>query len=146
MATIYNWVVSSMSEVPQDGSLLDVVVTVSWRRNGTTEVDGKVYIADVWGTMSCTTPSPTDFTAYPDLTLEQVCGWLDAGLDVAYLDTLVDAKLENLINPPIIVLPLPWVPTPTPPSPDTSGTSGTSGTDGTSGTAGTDGTSGTSGI
>jgi hypothetical protein len=136
MATVYNWVISQMDEVPQDGSLLDVVVTVNWRRNATTEIDGKVYIADVYGAMACATPSPTDFTAYPDLTFEQVCGWLDAGLDVPALNTQLDAQLANSINPPIVSLPFPWVSTPTPPSPDTSGTSGTAGTDGTSGTSG----------
>lgn len=109
MATVYNWVVSQMDEVPQEGSLLDVVVMVHWRRNATTEVDGKSYVADTYGAMSCPTPSATDFTAYPDLTFEQVCGWLDAGLDVPALDASLDTQLENLINPPIISLPLPWV-------------------------------------
>ena len=109
MTNIYNWVISQMDEVPQEGSLLNVVVTVHWRRNATIEVDSKVYVADVYGAMGCTTPSPTDFTAYPDLTFEQVCGWLDAGLDVLALNTQLDAKLANLINPPI-VRPLPWVP------------------------------------
>lgn len=108
MAIVYNWVISQMDEVPQEGSLLDVVVTVHWRRNATTEVDGKVYAADVYGSMGCTTPSATDFTAYPDLTFEQVCGWLDAGLDVPALNANLDSQLENLINPPIISLPLPW--------------------------------------
>ena len=136
MATVYNWVISQMDEVPQDGSLLDVVVTVHWRRNATTEVNGIIYFTDTWGFMHCTTPSPTDFTAYPDLTFEQVCGWLDAGLDVPALNAQLDTQLEDLINPPIVSLPLPWVPVPIPPSPDTSGTSGTSGTNGTSGTSG----------
>jgi len=108
MAIVYNWVISQMDEVPQEGSLLDVVVMVHWRRNATTEIDGKVYVSDVYGAMACTTPSPTDFTAYPDLTFEQVCGWLDAGLDVGALDANLDTQLENLINPPIISLPLPW--------------------------------------
>jgi hypothetical protein len=108
MATIYNWVVSQMDTKPQEDGLTDVVVTVHWRRNATTEVDGKVYAADVYGSMGCTTPSATDFTAYPDLTFEQVCGWLDAGLDVPALNANLDSQLENLINPPIISLPLPW--------------------------------------
>jgi hypothetical protein len=128
MATVYNWVISQMDEVPQDGSLLDVVITVHWRRNATTEVDSITYSTDVFGAMACATPSPTDFTAYPDLTFEQVCGWLDVGLDVSALNNQLDMKLDKLINPPIITLPLPWA--------DTSGTSGTSGTDGTSGTSG----------
>jgi len=131
MATVYNWVISQMNEIPQDGSLLDVVVTVHWRRNATVEIDGKKYYTDISGSMACTTPSSTDFTAYPDLTFEQVCGWLDAGLDVNSIDAELDIQIQDIINPPIITLPLPWVP-----SPDTSGTSGTSGTDGASGTSG----------
>jgi hypothetical protein len=58
--------------------------------------------------MACATPSETDFTAYPDLTYEQVCGWLDAGLDVPALDANLDQQIENIINPPLITLPLPW--------------------------------------
>ena len=115
MATVYNWVVSSMDEKPLEDGLTDVVVTVHWRRNATTEVDGKVYTADVYGTMACATPSETDFTAYPDLTFEQVCNWLNDGLDTAALDANLDSQLENQINPPIVSLPLPWAaPTPTP--------------------------------
>ena len=127
MAIVYNWVISQMDEVPQEGSLLNVVVMVYWTRHATTEVNNKTYYTSVYGAMVCTTPSPTDFTAYPNLTFEQVCGWLDAGLDVPALDTQLDAQLEDLINPPIINLPLPWA------TSDTSGTSGSSGTSGTSG-------------
>jgi hypothetical protein len=133
MAIVYNWVIYKMDEVSQEGLLLDVVVTVYWTRNASTEANGITYSTNLSGAMACTTPSPTDFTAYPDLTFEQVCGWLDAGVDVPALDSKLDTLLGNLINPPVVSLPLPWVPTP---SPDTSGTSGTSGTDGTSGTSG----------
>lgn len=108
MATIYNWVISQMDTKPQEGSLMDVVVAVNWRRNATLVDGDKTYFADVYGQMPCATPSPTDFTAYPDLTYEQVCGWLDAGLDVPALDLNLDKQIENLINPPIIVLPNPW--------------------------------------
>jgi hypothetical protein len=58
--------------------------------------------------MACQTPSETDFTAYPDLTYDQVCSWLDAGLDVSALDLNLDAQIENQVNPPIITLPLPF--------------------------------------
>ena len=57
--------------------------------------------------MSCGTPSSTDFTAYPDLTYEQVCGWLDSGLNVVEIDLGLQ-QIDNIINPPVIVLPLPW--------------------------------------
>ena len=109
-----NWVVSQMDTKPQEGELHDVVVTVHWRRQAQEVINEVTYNADVYGSMACTTPSETDFTAYPDLTFEQVCGWLDAGLDVESLDANLDAQIENQVNPPIIVLPLPWVPEPTP--------------------------------
>ena len=45
---------------------------------------------------------------YPDLTFEQVCGWLDAGVDVEAEDAKLDANIANQIDPPVIVLPNPW--------------------------------------
>jgi hypothetical protein len=110
MTTEYQWVVSQMDTKPQEGNLTDVVVTVHWRRNALS-VDGeKTYFADVYGAMPCATPSETDFTAYPNLTFEQVCGWLDAANNVEALNANLDAQIENQINPPIIVLPNPWIP------------------------------------
>jgi hypothetical protein len=112
METIYSWQVSQMDTKPQEGNLIDVVVTVHWRRNAVAVDGDKTYYADTYGAMACSTPSETDFTAYPDLTFEQVCGWLDAGNDVEALNANLDTQIENQINPPIIVLPNPWT-TPT---------------------------------
>ena len=110
METTYFWVVSQMDTKPQEGNLVDVVVCIHWRRNAVAVDGDKTYYADTYGAMGCATPSETDFTAYPDLTFEQVCGWLDAGNDVEALNANLDAQIENQINPPIIVLPNPWLP------------------------------------
>jgi len=110
MTTTYEWSVSQMDTKPQEGNLIDVVVTVHWRRNAVAVDGDKTYYGDIYGAMGCATPSETDFTAYPDLTFEQVCGWLDAGNDVEALNANLDAQIENQINPPIIVLPNPWLP------------------------------------
>jgi len=108
----YQWLINQMDTKPNEDGLTDVVVTVHWTRTAEQYVGGEPILVSVYGTMGCTTPSSTDFTAYPDLTYEQVCGWLDAGLDVASIDLGLDQQIENIINPPIIVLPLPWqVPT-----------------------------------
>lgn len=112
MTTTYEWSVSQMDTAPSLDGLTDVVVTVHWRRNAVAVDGDNTYFADTYGAMGCATPSETDFTAYPDLTFEQVCGWLDAGLDVEALNANLDAQIENQINPPIIVLPNPWT-TPT---------------------------------
>ena len=110
MTTEYNWVVSQMDTKPQEGGLNDVVSVIHWRRNATAVEGDKTYYADTYGAMACETPSETDFTAYADLTFEQVCAWLEAGLDVEALDANLDAQIENQVNPPIVAYPLPWVP------------------------------------
>jgi len=102
------WIISSMETKPQEDGLTDVVVVVNWRRSATTIVDEKEYYTDVYGAMGCQTPSATDFTAYPDLTYEQVCSWLKSGLPVDEIDANLDVQLENLINPPVVTLPLPF--------------------------------------
>lgn len=104
MATVYNWVVSAMDTIPSEDGLTDVVSVVHWRRQAT---DGQ-YFADVYSTLACAAPDPMSFTPYADLTFEQVCGWLEANLDVASLDAGLDQQIENEINPPIVQLPLPW--------------------------------------
>lgn len=103
------WIISSMETAKTLDGLTDVVICVNWRRSATTIVDEKEYYTDVYGAMACQTPSSTDFTAYPDLTYEQVCGWLDAGLPVDEIDANLDVQLKNLINPPVVTLPLPFV-------------------------------------
>lgn len=108
MTTTYEWSVSQMDTAPSLDGLTDVVVTVHWRRNAVAIDGDKTYLADIYGAMACQTPSGTDFTAYPDLTFEQVCGWLDSGNNVEALNANLDAQIENQINPPIIVLPNPW--------------------------------------
>lgn len=109
MAIVYNWVVSAMDEYPTTpDDLTDVVFTVHWRRNATDIVGDKTYFADVYGALAVPAPLPADFTPYPDLTFDQVCGWLDAGLDVASIDAGLAVQIENLINPPVVQLPLPW--------------------------------------
>lgn len=102
--TNYNWVINQMDTKPTEDGLTDVVVTVHWTRVAT---EGEIVVSS-YGTMGCSTPSSTDFTAYPDLTQEQVESWLDAGLDVPTIDLGLDKQIEDIINPPIIVLPLPW--------------------------------------
>lgn len=107
MANTYYWLITALDTIPQSGSLLDVVSTVHTDRYAT---DG-TYTVRWYGTMTCGPASETDFTAYPDLTQAQIEGWLDAGLDVEAINAGLDAQIENIYNPPIVELPLPWATT-----------------------------------
>ena len=106
--TTFKWVVSQMDTAPSEDGLTDVVKTVHWRYQAE-QVDGdKTYNAEVYGAMSCATPSDTDFTAYADLTFDQVCEWLVAGNNVEAMNENLATQIENLKNPPIVNLPLPF--------------------------------------
>ena len=103
------WYINQMDCVPQDGDLTDFVVTVHWNRNATEVVNEKEYFASVYGSQSFSKDDVANFIPYEDLTYEIVCGWLDSTIDVAALDLNLDQQIENQVNPPIVVLPLPFV-------------------------------------
>lgn len=98
-----------MDCLSKDGDLTDFVVKIYWNRNATKIVNDKEYSATISGNQSFLKDDTTNFIPYNDLTYEIVCQWLDNLFYVSELDANLDAKIENIINPPIISLPLPWV-------------------------------------
>jgi hypothetical protein len=97
-----------MECVPQDADLTDFVVLVRWTRFAKETIDEIEYITSLNNAQSFSKDDVTNFIPYEDLTYEIVCGWLDASLDVEALDLNLDAQIENQVNPPIVVLPLPF--------------------------------------
>ena len=112
MPTI-SWIIERLLVKPTEGSLTDVVITADWRCNGSQDS----YSGTCYG--SCSFAPPTgSFTPYPDLTQEQVLGWCYSnGVDQTAIEANVTAQIQNQINPPVVVLPLPWVPPVPPPQP-----------------------------
>jgi hypothetical protein len=117
MITI-NWIIERLLVRKVEGTLTDVVITADWRCNGTETIgtgdDAKTYSGTAYGSSSFAAPSG-DFTPYPDLTQDQVLGWCFAnGVDQKAIEANVAAQINDQINPPVVTLPLPWVP-PAPP-------------------------------
>jgi len=104
MALETKWVIAQLDTAPSLDGLTDVVKNVHYRYQGQ---DGK-FFAEAVGIMECATPSETDFTAYDDLTYEQICAWLEDGLNVEAMVTYLASQIDYQKNPPIINLPLPW--------------------------------------
>ena len=107
------WLIERLLVKPTEGSLTDVVITADWRCNGT-ETTGsgdteQTYSGTCYG--SCSFAPPTgSFTPYADLTEAQVLDWCFAnGVDQAAIEANVTAQIEAQINPPVVVLPLPWI-------------------------------------
>ena len=109
------WLIERLLTKPVEGSNTDVVITADWRCNGTVQSPTEAYSGTCYG--SCSFAPPTgSFTPYPDLTQEQVLGWCYAnGVDKSAIEANVTAQIQNQINPPVVSLPLPWVP-PVPPA------------------------------
>ena len=104
------WIIERLLVKPTEGSNPDVVITADWRCNGTQDQ----YSGTCYG--SCSFQPPTgEFTPYEDLTQAQVLNWCYAnGVDQAAIEANVTQQIENQINPPVVTLPLPWVPVPPP--------------------------------
>jgi hypothetical protein len=105
MITI-NWIIERLLVKPIEGSETNVVITADWRCNGTDET----YSGTCYGSTSFQPPTG-EFTPYDDLTQEQVLGWCYAnGVDKTAIEANVTLQIENQIDPPVVTLPLPWVP------------------------------------
>ena len=100
------WLIERLLVKPTEGSNTDVVITADWRCNGTDET----YSGTCYGSCSFAAPSGS-FTPYDQLTEAQVLDWCYAnGVDQAAIEANVSLQIANQINPPVVSLPLPWVP------------------------------------
>lgn len=113
MPTI-SWIIERLLVKPTEGTLTDVVITADWRCNGT-ETTGsgdteQTYTGTCYG--SCSFAPPTEnFTPYDQLTEQQVLNWCwENGVDKTAIEANVTLQIQNQINPPVVVLPLPWAP------------------------------------
>jgi hypothetical protein len=104
--TTLSWIIERLLVKPIEGSNPDVVITADWRCNGTDET----YSGTCYGSCSFQPPSG-EFTPYEDLTQEQVLNWCYAnGVDKTAIEANVTQQINDQINPPVVTLPLPWVP------------------------------------
>jgi hypothetical protein len=112
------WLIERLLVKPTEGPNTDVVITADWRCNGTVQSPTEAYSGTCYGSCSFAPPSGS-FTPYDQLTQDQVLSWCYAnGVDQAAIEANVTAQIQNQINPPVVSLPLPWVPPVPPPEPE----------------------------
>jgi hypothetical protein len=105
MATIFNWLVTTMDCLPQTPEGADYVVVVHWTCSGT---DG-TYNGSVYSTCSLPVVDSGNFIPYQSLTEQTVLGWIWAnGVDKDATEAAVEQQIQNAKNPPVVSLPLPW--------------------------------------
>jgi len=103
MANTITWSITNMTCLPEVDGYTDVVVQVTWKCIGT---DG-TYTAEQYD-INVFSFDPVNFTPYAELTQDQVLGWVWTTVDRTQIELVVVAQLNNLANPPVVELPLPW--------------------------------------
>lgn len=97
------WSIANMICLPEIDGYTDVVVQVTWKCIGTEgtftaeQYDINVFSFD-----------PVNFTPYSELTQDQVLSWVWLTVNQTQIEEVVVAQLNNLANPPVVELPLPW--------------------------------------
>jgi hypothetical protein len=115
MTTQFAWAVNSMTAYPEYAGETDVVFSISYVLSAT---DG-TYNSAAYGSVDTTYVAGTPFTAYADLTLDQVNGWVATALGpdgIAKAQADCDAAIaaQRDTSKPVTP-PLPWnIPTPAP--------------------------------
>lgn len=113
MANTYKWTINALdAKVAVEDGNENVVYTVHWGYSATDET-GEYSVSSI-GTHGVEYDAD-NFTAYADLTEEQVIGWLEAGLDVESMKASLDAQIEKLITPTEKTFHAPFVVIPEPP-------------------------------
>ena len=99
-----------MQSYPQSAGFTDVVFNVNWVLTGTETVGDATYVAPLYNSAAIAL-DPDNYIPYADLTEAEVIGWVKNALGadrVAYFESNVMQQLADQINPPVVVLPLPW--------------------------------------
>lgn len=113
MSATITWRVGTMECYPTYQQNTDVVFTVHWDCLGSETVNNITYNGRVYGSTGVTYHSGSEFTPYNQLTQDQVLGWVWDSMGTEQktnCENNVQTQINNQINPPVVILPLPWTP------------------------------------
>lgn len=110
MEITYNWNFNPLECYPTSSGETDVVFLVHWQVYASTGS----YNASSIGTQTVPLPSGSVFIPYEQLTKDVVYGWVTASMGQAQVDAIQSGlvkQIENQVNPPVLILQAPWLPT-----------------------------------
>lgn len=101
----YTWNFPAFDCRVQEDGMEKVVTTVHWIYKGIDEND---VTAEIYGAQAVGEPTPDAFTPYPELSEEQVIGWMEGVLDVEEMQANIATQIDLIANPVTITLPPPF--------------------------------------
>lgn len=106
MSVNYFWTFPKLFVKLIDGSLIDVVLCVMWKVDG---IDGDTNIgSSMTGIIELSPPDLDNFTAYENITYDQVSKWVFALIDKESIQTELSNVVGSKINLGIIAMPPPF--------------------------------------
>jgi len=117
MATTYTWQFGPLEAAPAEGDLTNVVKTIHWRLNASTD-DEVAVTGTVYGAVGIDNADAGSFVEFADLTEEVVKGWVLAKLiqeeetseeAEARLKANLDGQIDAQKNPARVNKDAPWV-------------------------------------
>ena len=113
MEIIYNWQFSPLQSYPTASGQTNVVFSVNWQVNATTES----YSARATGVQPVYYNSESVFIPFNELTKDIVYGWVTSSMGEETYNNITASliqQIENQINPPILIQQPPWLSNTTP--------------------------------
>ena len=101
----YTWTFPAFDCIIDEEGLQKVVTTVHWILTGTDEDN---ISATVYGAQAVGQPNPEAFTPFPDLSEEQVIGWMEATMDTETMQENLANQINLIKNPVTETLTAPW--------------------------------------
>lgn len=101
----YRWYIYEMTVIPNFEGYENFVSVISWRYNCISDLG---YEANLLGQTRYNTIEDHPYIGYYDLTENEVNSWLDGQSNLPELQYNLDRQIDELMNPPIITLPIPW--------------------------------------
>jgi len=98
----YTWNNKTVDTYPTLEGNNDVIFNVHWRLTGEDE-NGN--IGSTYGTISLDTSDLTNFTAFVDITEDDINGWVETAMgeeDVQAKKDAIDAQIAEQVNPTVV--------------------------------------------
>ena len=108
MAIIYELHINNMEAASTENTLEDVVKIIHWLYTGKETIGDFNGYGEARGAVGLSDASSDSFTAFADLTEEQVKGWVESQLDLDAIKSDIAARIELQKNPPTVVKSNPW--------------------------------------
>lgn len=104
----YIWTVLNMEVYSQLDDKSDVVYAVRWKCEAEEITESRVYSTNSNDIAFISTADLETFVDYQSLTQEQVLGWVYSVIDKQAVEANLAVQIEDMKEPAVQVLPLPW--------------------------------------